>query len=466
MYVSKSIKNTILFFDDQRLNLFYNMTRKVGKPKMESVFKEEKINLMWAYPGVFKDVQSRMWKLLYQGKNTKGKRTALLAESINGIDWTTVDTTKILNISDRVMPNQILPQNNLYKEWSGHFIDPFAPSTERFKSFVVSDILRIFVSSDGVHWKVKEGCTVLNHPPDPYTGCFWNEVRKSYVIACRPKNGDRRIAFHETKDWIHFTEQELVLQSDGLDSPLTEIYGMPVLFYEGYYIGYLWLYHTSPELGESKRKYLNGHVDCQLTYSINGWHFQRGLREPFIGNGAPDEPTYGCVYPADTIILDDGSILIYASASTREHGYNQQGIGSVVTYSLRRDGFMYLESNAEIGKIGTRPILWVKGPLELNVQSQNGEARVRITTDAGDEIEGYSFEDSIPFSGDDTAWKPIWRSCKTMDELSNKMIRIEIALKCGRIYAIRGDFIPAIAIAPKDYTSNNESRTQVRRPGF
>ena len=110
-------------------------------------------------------------------------------------------------------------------------------------------------------------------------------------------------------------------------------------------------------------------MDCQLAYSLNGWHFQRGLRDPFIPNGPPGDPDSGTVYPSCMVPQEDGSLRLYASACTLEHGNVQAGdAGSLLAYSMRRDGFMYLESTGGRGTVGTRALYWRGGEAQLNVQ--------------------------------------------------------------------------------------------------
>ena len=210
----------------------------------------------------------------------------------------------------------------------------------------------MLVSPDGISWRVKEDALWHPSPPDPLTSVFRNDVRDSYVITTRPEGGDRRIAVIETRDWKSYTQPELALQTDALDAPLTQAYGMAVIPYEGYYIGLLWLFHCIPE---PPNKYLGGHMDCQLAYSLNGWHFQRGPRDPFIPNGPPGDPDSGTVYPSCMVPQEDGSLWFYASACTMEHGNLPAGdTGSLVAYSMRRDGFIYLESTGGRGTVGTR----------------------------------------------------------------------------------------------------------------
>jgi hypothetical protein len=219
---------------------------------------------------------------------------------------------------------------------------------------------------------------------------------------------------------------------------------MPVMAYEGYYVGLLWLFHTSPLVErQSPHKFFDGHVDCQLAYSLNGWHWQRCLREPFIPNGAPGEPDSGCVYPSSWTFGSDGSIRIYASATTEEHGYQRPGAGSIVAYRLRRDGLVYLEGGDEPGVVGTRATYWRSGDPELNVQARpGGSVRAQVTDQAGKPLDGLRFDDCVACDGDETAWRPVWRSGQTLARLAPRAVRIEVELRNSRLFALRGDFVP------------------------
>jgi hypothetical protein len=212
-------------------------------------------------------------------------------------------------------------------------------------------------------------------------------------------------------------------------------------------VGLLWLYHTAPAVDADNKFYL-GKVDCQLAYSYNGWHFQRTLREPFIGNAAPGEHGAGCVYP-QTVVRDGDSLRIYSSASKGQHAQIRRSPaskqGAILLHTLRRDGFVYLEPEAGTGELTTRLLLWEGDEPELNVCAPDGDMRLQIVDDRATPLEGYHFEDCVPFRGDSTAWTPEWRDGRRVASLRDRIIRIQVRLTNGRLYAIRGNFYPTTA---------------------
>ena len=470
---------TMLFLDDQPLDRMDNVVRKVGRPRLipESVYIDPDVNTHFGYPTVFQDAASGRWRMLYQGRNPGEPNPKLLAESDDGLRWAPRDTTGEIDLPDRKHPHQVLPLTQ-HGQWNCYVDDAGDPS-ERIKAPVGAgergrvSSPEMVVSPDGLSWQVKSDAMWHPSPPDPLTSVFRNQVRDSYVITTRPEGGDRRIAAIETRDWRSFSEPELVLQTDALDAPLTQAYGMAVIPYEGYYIGLLWLFHCTPE---PPNKYLGGHMDCQLAYSLNGWHFQRGLRDPFIPNGPPGDPDSGTVYPSCMVPQEDGSLRLYASACTLEHGNVQAGdAGSLLAYSMRRDGFMYLESTGGRGTVGARALYWRGGEAQLNVQAQGGEVRAQLC-DAGrnlgdaplrsvtSPLEGYTFDDCEPFSGDDTAWTPTWKSGKTLSQMAGQALRLEVRLDSSRLYAVRGDFVQMLGRQRMMF--QRDGTVPEPRPGF
>jgi hypothetical protein len=303
----------------------------------------------------------------------------------------------------------------------------------------------LYISADGLSWQQLEGASWHPSAIDPAVSAFWNPYRKSYTIAARPKWGDRRISVYETRDWRSFSEPQVVIRTDAQDTPVSEVYGMPVFPYEGIFVGLLWIYHVPPVV-HTTHKYVHGKVDCQLAYSYNGWHFQRALRKRFLPIFEPGEFGYGCIFPSSMVVTNDKKIRIYSSASKAEHGqihsHPDLGLGALLLHELRLDGFSYLESPGGSGSFITRPLFISGENLMLNVQAPQGEVHVQITDPAGKPHDGYTFEDCIPFAGDDLFWSPRWKDNKSFSRFTEQAVRLEGKLFNGRIYSIRGDFIP------------------------
>ena len=425
---------TVLFFDDWYLAQREHVERHVGRPRTVGRFVDPYMDVSFGYPSVFRDQDTGKWRCLYQGflydeyvhaddvvttgNKLRYRSVPAVIESDDGVNWSVPDLTEAAPLPDRRTPHQVLPLAR-FREWGPAFYDERAEdSSERLKAFVsfgkdqLKPIAPLWVSPDGIRWRHDEGASWHPIGIDPSITAHWNAHRGTYVLAARPSWGDRRIAVYETADWKTYSKPELALQTDALDSPLAELYGMPVFPYEGMYVGFAWLFHPDRRLISRPLKGYLGYNDCQLAYSYNGWHFQRGLRDPFVANAEPGEDGAGVVYP--TSLVRDGDVLqICSSSSPYEHGQGQGTVdeptSALLFQELRLDGFVYLRSEGGWGSVVTRP-LFADGPgLSLNVEAPHGEAQVELMDELGETLEGFAYDDCAPFRGDELAWSPVWR---------------------------------------------------------
>lgn len=103
------------------------------------------------------------------------------------------------------------------------------------------------VSRDGLHWEMRPD---LNwglpdwHPEPPIFG-FYNRRSQRHMMTVRPGWGDRRVGIQSTKDFVHWSGPELLLQPDVLDGERVEHYEMPVFECERQYVGLLWVFHNA-----------------------------------------------------------------------------------------------------------------------------------------------------------------------------------------------------------------------------
>ena len=437
--------NTLLFFDDQRLFNRTNVTRQYGIPELieDAVFYEKNASVSIGFPSVWNAPDGK-YHMFYQGflRGEDYKVVTLAAISSDGIHWEPRNTAREAGIQDPICDNQLLPFFD--GELASVIEDKAAPEDQRLKALItvyrrdshtVDDL--IYVSGDGIHWALCEDIRWNDRGAEPGAGGFYCETRDSFVITARPGWGVRRICSFETKDFIHFTKPELAIQCDSIDEPLIETYGMPSFSYKGWYIGLLWIYHT---LSENRTKYMGGTMDCQLAYSLNGLHWQRSLRYPFIPNGKDGSPTSGMVFPS-AVRLENGQIIIYASATPHEHGYFIEDGACIVSYTLREDGFICLKAGDEPGSIFTRQMLLNSGNFSINIKCTDGQATCAVYDMYSNPIEGFGHADCIPFSGDSTAWNPVFRSGRKVEELAGNIVTLEITFSNGELYAISGDYV-------------------------
>ncbi len=448
-----------LFFDDQRLLLRSNLKRVYGEVEAipESVYYEDcgavpcdasickladgKYHMFYYVPLVNME-QDNVVKFEEGG-------VILAAISDDGVNFKPRNTAEEAGVKNPKYKNQVL--DFFDGELCAVTVDEFAPASERVKLLTTECnrenchlICSVYVSPDGIHWRKKnESCW------NPYGGemgaACYNPIRDKFIIASRPDGGDRRITICETKDWINYSETLLCMQSDSIDNTLAELYIMKPFYYDGMLLSLIWIYNTIPT--QHATKFAGGTMTVQLGYSLNGVHWQRSLREDFIGT-KHGENVLGfeslMTMPGGIIREDDGNIRIYATATRLEHGagFKTKDAGCMVQYRLREDGFIGLETEKadEYAVVCTRDNRWHGGELKVNLCGK--DATVAIYNRENEVIDGYSHEDCEVFSGDSRSWVPAWKSGKTLDELTDKIVQIELKFKNGTVYSFSGDYTP------------------------
>ena len=470
--------HTVLFFDDCSLQRRVNMERHVGRAALvqQGAFVDPHADTAWGYPTVLSPGADReRWLCYYQGRVQGAGTLQLLAASDDGIEWEPVDLSGKVALQERAVPHQLVEPSG---EWCCVFEDERASAHERYKA--LRSRSRLALSADGIHWVYRESAPWSPLNADPGFFAYWNPYRGRYVISLRPRWADRRVAVIETADWQTFTDAEWCLQPDALDTPCARIYGMPVWPYEGMFVGLIWLFRTDPVVDISD-KYLGGiidvdtlhdeeharmlgKIDAQLVYSPNGWHFQRTLRTSPLPEAAPGEHGSGCVYPT-SMVVNDGRIHIYSSASQGEHAQIlERQDSAILVHTLRLDGFVYLEPAGGTGEVITQIVLWKGGELRVNVMAPHGQALMQITDQDGEPLAGYRYQDCVPFTGDTTAWIPRWRDERTMATLDKRTVRIGLRLINGRLFALRGEFELKTAPEARRFMKTGESDSPL--PGF
>lgn len=460
-----------LFFDDQKLYKRENLNRHYGIPEIidTSVFYDGFSSTDVRSPYVFKCDDGK-YRMIYDGNlENGGGNLCLMAKSEDGIHFTPENTRDALEIENREADNEVF---KISGEIAEMIEDKYNSPEERYKllmfEFGKDHTLNgiVLASPDLLHWKRVEG-EDWSGGAEPITGIFYNEKRQCFTILRRPDWGTRRVGYVETKDWRTYTPYELCLQVDSLDEPLSELYGMTAMKYGDYYIGFPNIYSCFDKGNFSKVK--GGIIESQLAYSINGRHWQRSLRTPFLsGMNKEIEEVFGyknpLCWPSSFRVDDDGSIIIYASLSGKEHGpaFSEPGKGRICAYKLRKDGFIVLSTeNAEKDSIiSTRENIWQSGELQINISCEN--ATMAVYESLGDDVlgtahnlEGYTHNDCIAFSGDSTKWIPQFKGGKTLNELSGKTLIFEIKFKNGSLYSLEGDCTPVMNLEGTRYREYN-----------
>lgn len=431
-----------LFFDDQRLYVRENLTREMGPPELipDSLYGQQGAEPSGAMARVWKE-NDHAYHLFYQAFLPNRHTVLLAAFSRDGIHFAPRNTAREAGIEEPLFENQLVPERDAEL---ASFIDT-GKGPGRLK-LLVSEYLRedrrvrckIYTSDDGIRWTLSP-YTWHEVGTEPCASVFYSAPLDEYVLLSRPDWGSRRVCESRTKDFRTFSKPAVMMQADALDEPLCETYGLTGFPYKDVFAGVLLMYHTVPSDGV---KYMDGKLDGQLVYSLDGAHWMRSLRCPFMKNEPPFE---GMLFTSDMRVEDDGSILLYASGTCREHGHFHEPGGKIGVFRLREDGFFCLKTDGE-GRLRTRDTL-LKGAFHVNLKAE--KATCALFTAQGEPIPGFTHEDCEPFEGDSTRWEPRFK--QDIGALAGKVVDIEIRMRSGRLYGITGDFVKMMNMETSRY---------------
>lgn len=453
-----------LFFDDQRLYARENTRRVYGDLEHVGKYRDQLLNISycWAYAIKAEDGKTH---LIFQGF-PRGQVDEWMhygaAISDDGIHFETRNTAAESGIQNPEFPYQLFPTDKKGSEIAAVIKDPFAPASERYKMLFTDNSRRdkelyvidsVLTSPDLITWKNKCGCYWNPVGTEPLLGAFYNPVSEKFTILCRPDLCQRRVAITETPDWKYYSPLEICLQNDSLDAPLAEIYGMPAIEYDGWFIGFPHVFSDFPQILDVK--YSAGTMHVQLAYSLNGRHWQRSLRTPFLEGkhpgiaqemGRPAKMTF----LTSAIRQDDGSILLYAITNLNEHGTPNSEFGEndtcVSIFRLREDGFIGLENeDGKTGRVATREIVWHGGEVSVNIKARKATCAVHERTFYEVvPLQNFSHEDCVPFSGDSTHWIPTWKG-GALDQFTGRNLIFEVRFDDGTLYSISGNGTPVMS---------------------
>jgi hypothetical protein len=473
--INTTTEKRFTFFDLSKLDYWDNCQLTQGAPEFipEASYLDNTVpNKGAAKPSVWYDESARVWRMLY---NIGWSPIRLMAAiSDDGVNWRPDPHPEIQispKLGGRVAPHHIftLPDSAA----GGVYHDPIAADGYPFKMTVqlsgdtvhqraLADrnhpwhtIARdegakryfhdeaMLVSRDGLRWELKNDYAWSRHdwrPEPPYFG-FYNHHLKRHSMVVRPGWGDRRVCLQTTEDFRTWSEPEMLVQMDPLDTEPLGFYTMPVFPVGQMFVGLLWNFRNSSSKPVGSFNQFYGTMDAQLTYSYDGVRFTRGPREPFLPLNP--YPQHGCSQLRPYSVIErDGAIHIYSGASRATHGRERQlqrkhpEVQAISLHTLRQDGWMYLRSRGDWARMQTKPMGVWSDDIHLNAAAPFGAVRFQLTDERSQPIEGFTFDDCVPFEAADSLNHPLrWKNAKTSD-IAGKVIRIELEFENANIYSL------------------------------
>jgi len=485
-----------LFLDDSLVESRSNVTRVLHQPvkEPEPILVGDQPWENWTVdifgtPSIHFDDAQHIYRLWYTAYDVAADNYYICyATSMDGVHW----TKPILGIKDHngSKQNNIVntgrvhwPNSTVlideheanparrYKSLSFDFAPTQSPETsspvhpwprgaEELKKGRSVGVALAF-SPDGLNWTLYDGNPVLKDPQaagDTHFLLGWDDNYHGYVGYFRPSyaasGGPRVIGFSTSHDFTHWTTPEIILRPDSQDPITDEFYGMPVLKYQGRYIGFLWIYHNSPNpalVSSPNMANLAGAqqtLETQLTYSEDGKHFIRvGDRQLFLPAGPRDSWDRGMVTASDMIVHGNELWIYYGGWGPRHSGDDFKLVGTTVNghrvmgalglAKLRLDGFVSLHAGASEGMVLTRQIrIGDRTLVRVNADAGHGMVSTELLNDKFEPIPGFTRADAQVIEEDLTSKEVSWRGHSDLSSLRGQVIRIRFYLQDADLYSV------------------------------
>jgi hypothetical protein len=293
----------------------------------------------------------------------------------------------------------------------------------------------------------------------------------------------RSVYLSTSKDFRHWTKQELIFHADELDQEIgrrniatllsdprwrqpslnipakynIDVYNMGTFRYEGLYVGMPAMFHQtgkvpgswhgfdaygdSPEM-VALRRYGSWdgfhHIQLVCSRDLRNWK-RLGDRKPFLemsplGAGAYD---LSCLIgPSSPVYRGDELWFYYTGIKAYGGNYVYDGLGhdraAICLAVLRRDGFVSVDAGEDEGWVLTAPFMLPEGDLHLNASALKGSVVVELRDEHGAAVP--SFEASTALTGDQTDGTIHWPG-KRLQEWANKNVCLLIHLRQASLYS-------------------------------
>ncbi len=491
--VSAATTETLLLVDDRYVLYRAGTERFLPSPtrhEANPVIAETKPwEVAIAWTSVYYDKSADRYQLWYQAyggsDSPQPQCVTCYTESKDGIHWTKPNLG-LFPYGDEKDTNIVMVGNGGRSIRYGNsvVVDPRDPDPARRYKMAYFDFsagegpsmpgLHVAFSPDGIHWKKPDvpmplQATAYGDYGDtvPFKGepgrelsvplsisdvhdVFYDYKRGVFADYAKmwidgPDGGmfwKHGMGRTESKDFIHWSQPELIITPDEFDPAYMEFHTAPVFLYADYY------FSLSQVLNRGEG---GGVIDIELMLSWDGIRFSRPFRDKLLytREGGKAFESGSIFTNSSPVFLEDEMRFYYGAYSQGATGANdheqRSGIG---LFTLPRDRFAgvrtvplsdqptLVEALHDIGQVTlkARDLSNVTA-ITLNANASAGEIRVELLDAAGYRVAGYTKEDAQVITGDrlrhDVAWK-----ARGLSDLENGEYMLRIHLKKASLFAV------------------------------
>lgn len=297
--------------------------------------------------------------------------------------------------------------------------------------------LYTYTSRDGVRWNPTRTDGERNIKAGDRTSVWPQRLDGRYAASTRSHAITRRaVSLSTSEDFTNWTEPELILDTDLVDEPDVEYYGMPVFQRHGWFIGLLEVWRSGTDV-----------MEVHLALSRDGVHWLRPQpREPFLAPAFDWNRAWNTCASNGPLVIGDQMVFHFGGRDLA-HGFAAvTGLGAIGCATLGTDRFCAVEAETG-GSLETPPFAWPGGELALNADTRrratshpmalDGSIRVEVLDEQGEPIGGYedaTFIANTHCRGEVHDDVVRWTNGNALTSLAGCTIRLRFTLRDARLY--------------------------------
>lgn len=292
-------------------------------------------------------------------------------------------------------------------------------------------------------------------------GAVWFQVCQGRVGDWVKGEGRNIVRFSspDLKQWAG-PEVVLSIQADESKDPKDYIEYMDLLAYHvggaktGAWLGQMVVFHSDRTNQQYRMPrpfvvWRRGTTELRLVMSRDAgasWH-RVGGKQTWMPHHEEDRGYDRLVFAHYPIRVGD-ELWLYYSAWNGDHlVYNYDGSlfykdgylrrAQTARATLRWDGYMSLDADAQEGEVVTKPVVFQGTKLIVNAAAKDGELRAELRDEGGKPIPGFRAADAVPFRGDAVSATIRWKTKKSLATLAGRPVRVSFRLKRCSLYSYR-----------------------------
>lgn len=495
------------------VTLRMNPPHRMGEVVMTTDASWEKDLVVASYSTVqSENGRVRMWYQVSGRERQSGKNPDFMgvayAESVDGIHFTK-PVLRLVERNGSKDNNLVLPADPSLMAIGGGSVmrddNPNCPPAERYKSWQkiypkpgtgISGPHRIWVSPDGLRWKLSEKLVTGLHAADTQPTWFWDPHTGRYAgysrewVQFEGEGKIRMASYNESDDMHTWSNMQFVLMPDETDfsaaprprfdvtrmkserevwipvspekaavkdvevapgqdmvpmpgAPL-DIYGPGVFPYaeaDNVYISLMSVFHHWERRG---RDAWPDTGDVRLAVSRDGRHFvSPGGREPFLRPGPAGSFDSKWIWPMPRPVRMGDELWIYYFGTNMAHGTHLDEAASerataISRAVMRLDGFLSADFDYAGGTLITPPVRFEGTKLELNLDTGGGGAGwVEILDERGRPVPGFSMIEADTLNANSVRAVVSWRGKSDVSALAGRTVRLHFRMRAAKLYAFQ-----------------------------